>query len=848
MDYHRGNVAALSIPAFAPGGAINAAIVVSIPATSSPAFNSVQATVNANTPDPATGNNSSNPSFGITRSVDVSITVSAPDLSENGTAYVYTIVMTNFGPSNLPSQQFSVNWTPAVKALLLVTPGWTSSPPLGSTKVTAATFTSSPLAAGASTSVIVSVITPKRGSVLSATFDVVTPGSTDPVPANNTTTKITSLDPVFINAITLTTSSSTVVSGTAATFTVTVGPENATLPLTYTWVVPNVGTFVDVIDGDVVTDETVTRQFTWTLLGPQTVTVFANNGNGPLPASRTITVTPVTVSGVSLDGPATVQIGATAQFTASVSPLNATPPITYGWLASNQVGFPTPPAAGGITNARGFSWNVLGPQVVTVTASNDASAIATRTINVLPINLTGVVISTPVSIQPVGSAFIFTATTSPANATQPITYTWSAANQSPQTITGAGLTSTQVFTWNVLGPQVVTVTATNQGNTVIGTFIITVSVIPVASAAISTPVSTAPTGTPFTFTANLLPVSSTLPVNYTWTATGQSPQVQAGVNALSSTIVFTWPIAGVQVVTVTANNGGTPVIATRTVTVTNIPPTNIALSSPQVVQPLGSAFTFNASVQPANATTPITYTWGATNQGPQTVIGASSSISFTYAWSVLGPQFVTITAANLGGSPVSTSMIVTVTPVNLASVTINAPVNAAPINTAFVFSANALPVNAAQPITYVWSATGQSPVTQTNGMQLSAPQMFTWTTPGVQTVTVTATNAGNTVTATTLVTVTVVPASVGVAASPVVNVGIPLGINASVNPLNVTLPLTYTWTATNQAGSIVNPSVNSTFDSASYAWGVTGTQQITVVVSNAYGNVVTGTAQLDVVP
>ncbi len=161
-----------------------------------------------------------------------------------------------------------------------------------------------------------------------------------------------------------------------------------------------------------------------------------------------------------------------------------------------------------------------------------------------------------------------------------------------------------------------------------------------------------------------------------------------------------------------------------------------------------------------SATPPITYTWTATNQGPQTEIGTTSPISRTYAWSVLGPQWVTITAANLG-STVSASLVVTVTPVSLASVAINVPVNAAPVGTAFAFTANALPVNAAQPITYTWSATNQSPQTQPGG-GLSASQMFTWTTPGVQVVTVTATNAGNTVTATTLVTVTVVPASVGV--------------------------------------------------------------------------------------
>jgi hypothetical protein len=652
-------------------------------------------------------------------------------------------------------------------------------------------------------------------------------------------------------------------------------------------------------------------------------------------------------------------------------------------------------------------------------------------VNVLPVNLASVVISTPVTTAPLGRLFTFTATSSPANATQPITYVWSAAEQSPQTITGAGLTSTQVFSWNMLGPKVVTVTATNLGNTITNTFVVTISVNPIASAAISTPVSTAPTGTPFAFTANLLPITATSPFTYYWLAVGQSPLLQTNVSAISSTVVFTWYTGGTRVVTVTADNGGTAVVATRTITVTNINLSSVSLSTPELTSqpgtpftftanvlpanatqpitytwqatsqspvvlpggglsaqqiftwnvmgrqvvtvtatnagnsvtatlvvtptpinltsitlttpalamPLGSPFTFDAGVQPPNATTPITYTWTATNQGPQTVVGTTSLISRTFAWSVLGPQTVTITAANVG-SIVTASMVVTVTPVNLTSVALNTPFSTAPISTGFAFSANVLPVNATTPITYAWSATGQTPQTQAGG-GLSASQWFTWTTPGVQVVTVTATNAGNTVTATMLVTVTavplsgvsittpsdtqlvlsnfaftanalpvtagvpitytwsatgqsmvvqtgqglsslqnfnwstpgpqtvnviadngvnvvsssyvvtvtpVVPTSVSISAAPLVNAGVPLGINASVSPFNVTLPLTYTWEATNQIGPTVNASMNSNSDNVTYGWNVTGTKTITVVVSNGFGDVVTGTVQLEVIP
>jgi hypothetical protein len=811
-----------------------------------------------------------------------------------------------------------------------------------------------------------------------------------------------------------------------------VGPENVTLPLTYTWSVPNVGVFTDVIDGDVITEETVTRNFTWTVLGLQMVTVTATNSFGtPKSISRTITVTPVTVSSLSLDGPATVLIGATAQFTASVLPLIATPPITYSWLATNQVGLPPPPVSGGITNVRGLSWTVLGPQIVTATASNGVTVIATRTITVLPVNLTTVVISTPLPSQASGRPFTMTATASPANATTPITYVWSAANQSPQTVTGAGLSSTVVFTWNVLGPQVVTVKATNQGNTVTNTFVVTASVIAMTSAEITAPVSTAPTNTPFTFTANILPVSTTLPINYTWTATGQSSQTQAGVNSLSSSIIFSWPTGGTKVVTVTANNGGSSAIATRTITVTNVNLTSVLLTTPAPTAEPGTPFTFTASTQPANATTPITYVWSATGQlpvtqtgggvtaqqiftwnvqGPQTVtvtatnagntltatlvvtptpinltnvllttpaqvqtqgtpfnfsagalpLNATQPITYvwsatnqlpvtqtgggivalqTFTWTQLGPQVVTVTGSNLGGT-VTATMLVTVTPVNLTNLSISTPVSIAPINVSFNFTANALPLNATQPITYVWSADGQFPVTQTGG-GLSAAQSFTWMTTGTRVVTVTATNAGNTLTSSILVTVTAVPLSGvsistpfdtqfagtpfnftanaapfdagipitysweatgqnpitqtgqflssfqtfnwmtpsvqavtvtanngvnAVSASYVVTVAhIQLGsvsiqapFNVVVNtqadftanafPANMTQPLTYTWSASNQAGPIVNGPVNAINDTVNYTWALAGSETVTVTVSNAYGDVVTSTVDITVNP
>ncbi|HDD24519.1 MAG TPA: hypothetical protein ENF52_03675 [Chloroflexi bacterium] len=59
----------------------------------------------------------------------------------------------------------------------------------------------------------------------------------------------------------------------------------------------------------------------------------------------------------------------------------------------------------------------------------------------------------------------------------------------------------------------------------------------------------------------------------------------------------------------------------------------------------------------------------------------------------------------------------------------------------YTFIANASPANATLPIEYVWEATGQATVTHSDSGSLQDSVTFSWDTPGVKTVKVTATNA-----------------------------------------------------------------------------------------------------------
>jgi hypothetical protein len=73
------------------------------------------------------------------------------------------------------------------------------------------------------------------------------------------------------------------------------------------------------------------------------------------------------------------------------------------------------------------------------------------------------------------------------------------------------------------------------------------------------------------------------------------------------------------------------------------------------------------------------------------------------------------------------------------------------VNSAYAFTATVSPITTTVPITYRWEATGQSVITHTAG--LSDTATFTWSTPGPQAITVTATNVEGFVTTTHAITV-----------------------------------------------------------------------------------------------
>ncbi len=171
------------------------------------------------------------------------------------------------------------------------------------------------------------------------------------------------------------------------------------------------------------------------------------------------------------------------------------------------------------------------------------------------------------------------------------------------------------------------------------------------------------TGTQYTFTPVPVPANPTAPITYTWRATdlicGGSHQPACPTGA---TFPFTFTTTGAKTITVTAQNCGGTATDTHQIMISAPPPScPNPITSVDLVgasQGLtGTNYTFTATANPIAPTTPITFTWQATDQLQQTTSGVLTQTSKTINWSTIGAKTVTVTAQNCGGSAQATQAI-----------------------------------------------------------------------------------------------------------------------------------------------------------------------------------------------
>ena len=154
-----------------------------------------------------------------------------------------------------------------------------------------------------------------------------------------------------------------------------------------------------------------------------------------------------------------------------------------------------------------------------------------------------------------------------------------------------------------------------------------------------------------------------------------------------------------------------------------------------------------AAVSPDTAAPPITFYQQATEQTADTHCDSLSDAT-TFKWSTTDTQVITITGINAGSTTIETGTINTSVPPT--TVVISGPTTGA-VNTSYTFTATVSPITTTQPITYVWRATGQDPMTQTS--DLSHTISLIWSVPSPHTIIVTAANAAGAVTNTHVITI-----------------------------------------------------------------------------------------------
>ncbi len=170
---------------------------------------------------------------------------------------------------------------------------------------------------------------------------------------------------------------------TLVTLRVDIAPDNAGKPYTYT---------VDYGDGMLISTETsnddplmLTHTFVATGTYPVEIAVWNCDLTTPVTDTEIVRVhehsaLPVSVDGVSLAGSRDGVIGEVYAFTATVSPITATTPITYQWRMTNSTGRMIT-HTDGLQDTAVVSWTTAGPQVITVTATNAMGRVsATHTI------------------------------------------------------------------------------------------------------------------------------------------------------------------------------------------------------------------------------------------------------------------------------------------------------------------------------------------------------------------------------------------------------------------------------------------------------------------------------------
>ncbi len=349
------------------------------------------------------------------------------------------------------------------------------------------------------------------------------------------------------------------------------------------------------------------------------------SGGPPPPPIYPVTETSFTYS------PTTPLEDEVLTFTASITPVYASPPITYTWWFDDGES-----AISTTSNIITHTYDMESTYTVTVTAASPyGQSSYSQSIVVMPMIP---VEEAMFNIQPVdpqqGKVVTFTAHITPLNASLPITYTWQFNDGASTSSTASNIVT---HTYGAAGTNAVTLTAANAyGQSSYSQSIVVVA--PVEETTFNIQPVDPQQGKVVTFTALITPLNASPPITYTW-GFGDSPLITL---TTSDIVSHTYEVAGTNVVTLTAANAYGQSSYSQTIVV--VAPVEEAMFNIQPVDPQqGKVVTFTAHITPLNASPPITYTWGF-GDSPLITLTTSDIVSHTYEAD--GTYTVTLTVAN----------------------------------------------------------------------------------------------------------------------------------------------------------------------------------------------------------
>ncbi len=482
-----------------------------------------------------------------------------------------------------------------------------------------------------------------------------------------------------------------------------------------------------------------------------------------------------------------------------------------------------------VWNATGYNWT-LPPGATIVSGENSSSIIVNFSYSALPgiiqvtgINTCGAGVPSPgfaVNVKPVpipaitGASSVCIGSTGMNYSTETgmTNYIWNVSAGGTITSGGTPADNTVTVTWNMAGPQSVTVNYTNT----YGCTAALETVLPITVHTLPVPSLIGPSLVCAVTSGNVYTTESGM-TSYVWNVSAGGTITSGGTLA-DNTVTVTWNTAGSQSVSVNYTNayGCTADNATELpVTVNSRPIPSINGPVTICAATIGNVYTTEAGM--------TNYVWNASPGGTITSGGTPADHTVTVTWNTAGSQSVSVNYADANGcsAVTATELPVTVNPLPV-------PTLSGPVTACITISGNVYTTETGM-TDYIWNVSAGGTITS-GGTPADNTVTVTWNTAGPQIVSVNYTNIhGCTAALETVLPITVFTLPVPSVIGPSL-----VCAETSDNVYTTEAGMTnYVWNVS--SGGTITSGGMSSDNTVTVTWNTAGPQSVSVNYTNAHG-------------